>query len=87
MGDYFRASLKEQALLQLIEGLSRRSSGQSGVDMDKLKAYPIPLPPLETQQRLSRLFDSMESSLESIRSRLSALIPLREQILSATRTA
>ncbi|HFS0991495.1 TPA: restriction endonuclease subunit S [Pseudomonas aeruginosa] len=84
---YLYHYLKEQALLQLIEGLSRRSSGQSGVDMDKLKAYPIPLPPLETQQRLSRLFDSMESSLESIRSRLSALIPLREQILSATRTA
>ncbi len=83
---YLYHYLKEQALLKLIEGLSRRSSGQSGVDMDKLKAYPIPLPPLETQQRLSRLFDSMESSLESIRSRLSALIPLREQILSATRT-
>lgn len=84
---YLYHYLKEQALLQMIEGLSRRSSGQSGVDMDKLKSYPIPLPPLETQQRLSRLFDSMESSLESTRSRMSALVPLREQILSATRTA
>lgn len=83
---YLYHFLKERALLQMIEGLSRRSSGQSGVDMDKLKAYPIPLPPLETQQRLSRLFDSMEYSLEGIQARLSALIPLREQILSATRT-
>ncbi|MFJ3684138.1 restriction endonuclease subunit S [Pseudomonas sp. NPDC090208] len=83
---YLYHFLKERALLQMIEGLSRRSSGQSGVDMDKLKAYPIPLPPLETQKRLSRLFDSMEYSLEGIQARLSALIPLREQILSATRT-
>jgi type I restriction enzyme S subunit len=84
---YLYHFLKERALLQMIEGLSRRSSGQSGVDMDKLKAYPIPLPPVETQQRLSRLFDSMESALNSIRNRLNALVPIREQVLTATRSS
>jgi type I restriction enzyme, S subunit len=84
---YLYHFLKEKALLQMIEGLSRRSSGQSGVDMDKLKLYPIPLPPVETQLRLSSLFDSMESALNSIRNRLADLVPIREQVLSADRTS
>lgn len=77
--------LREQSLLQLIEGLSRRSSGQSGVDMDKLKNYPMPLPPIETQTRLLTLFDSMDLALESILSRISSLSPMREHLLQATR--
>lgn len=83
---YLYHFLREQSLLQLIEGLSRRSSGQSGVDMDKLKSYPLPLPPIETQKRLLTLFDSMDFALGSIRSRISSLSPMREHLLQATRS-
>lgn len=82
---YLYHFLKEQELLRMIEGLSRRSSGQSGVDMDRLKTYPMPLPPVETQQRLSRLFDSMDLALDSVRSRISEIAPVREQLMRATR--
>lgn len=73
--------LKEKALLAMIEGLSRRSCGQAGVDMDRLKRYPLPLPPAEVQERLSALFDSMETAVDSIQVRISTAIDLRGRFI------
>lgn len=81
---YLYHYLQEKALLFLIEGLSRRSCGQAGVDMVKLKRYPLPLPPIDEQNRLSDIFDSMELAITNIQSRISALGPLRERVMTAT---
>lgn len=73
--------LKEKALLAMVEGLSRRSCGQAGVDMDRLKRYPLPLPPAEVQERLSGLFDSMETAVESIQERINKASDLRGRFI------
>ncbi len=73
--------LKEKALLAMIEGLSRRSCGQAGVDMDRLKRYPLPLPPAEVQESLSGLFDSMETAVDSIQERINKASELRGRLI------
>ncbi len=42
--------LKQDSLFSFIEKLSRRSSGQTGVDLKELRAYPFPLPPTKAEQ-------------------------------------
>ncbi|WP_157197994.1 MULTISPECIES: restriction endonuclease subunit S [Methylomonas] len=81
---YLYHFLKEKALLSLIEGLSRRSCGQAGVDMDKLKRYALPLPPLDEQERLSDIFDSFELSVKNIQARINKLGPLRGKVITSS---
>lgn len=57
---YLYHFLKQRALFDLIEHLSQRSAGQTGIDMDALKNYPLPLPPLDEQLRLAKSFDEAE---------------------------
>lgn len=57
--EFIRWFLKQECLLQYLEGLSKRTAGQDGIQMDKLKAYPVPMPPVELQ-------DDFESFAEQI---------------------
>lgn len=59
--DYLFYFLKQDKLFRLIDGLSQRTAGQSGVDMDALKAYPMLLPPLEEQKRIVAILDKADS--------------------------
>ncbi|MBQ1843731.1 MAG: restriction endonuclease subunit S, partial [Lachnospiraceae bacterium] len=47
--EFIRQFLKQDCLLHYLEGMSKRTAGQDGIQMDKLKAYPVPLPPDELQ--------------------------------------
>lgn len=59
--DYLFYFLKQEKLFRLIDGLSQRTAGQSGVDMDALKAYPMLLPPLEEQKRIAAILDKADA--------------------------
>jgi type I restriction enzyme, S subunit len=48
--DYAYYFLKQEKLFAFIEKLSQRSSGQTGVDLKELRAYPLPLPPTKAEQ-------------------------------------
>jgi len=52
--------LKQEKLFRLIDGLSQRTAGQSGVDMDALKDYPMLLPALEEQKRIAATLDKAD---------------------------
>lgn len=58
--DYLYYLLKQDALFRLIDGLSQRTAGQSGVDMDALKNYPVFLPPLPDQKRIAAILDKAD---------------------------
>ncbi len=47
--EFIRWFLKQDCLLHYLEGLSQRTAGQDGIQMDKLKAYPVPMPPIALQ--------------------------------------
>jgi len=55
--------LKNPYLFKFIDNLSRRSSGQTGIDMDELKAYPLPLPPKIEQNEIVHILDVWDESI------------------------
>lgn len=48
--EYAYHFLKQKRLFEFIEKLSQRSSGQTGVDLQELRRYPLPLPPTKAEQ-------------------------------------
>ncbi|MGI2000900.1 restriction endonuclease subunit S [Shewanella frigidimarina] len=59
--DYLYYFLKQDELFRLIDGLSQRTAGQSGIDMDALKGYPMLLPPLDEQKRIAAILDKADA--------------------------
>ena len=58
--EFIRAFLKQKKLLHYLENFARRVAGQDGIQMDKLKAYPFPLPPLNLQQLFAKKIEAIE---------------------------
>ena len=59
--NYLYHFLKQDSLFRLIDGLSQRTAGQSGVDMDALKSYPMILPDLSEQKRIAVILDKADA--------------------------
>jgi type I restriction enzyme S subunit len=77
--NYLYYLLKQDALFRLIDGLSQRTAGQSGVDMDALRSYPVLLPPLTEQKRIAAILDKADS----LRRKNQQAIQLADQFLRA----
>ncbi|MGR3972572.1 restriction endonuclease subunit S [Shewanella sp. 1180_01] len=75
--DYLYYFLKQDELFRLIDGLSQRTAGQSGIDMDALKGYPMLLPPLAEQKRIAAILDKADA----IRSKRKQAIQLADDYL------
>ncbi|MEZ9518248.1 restriction endonuclease subunit S [Vibrio splendidus] len=75
--DYLYYFLKQDKLFRLIDGLSQRTAGQSGIDMDALKSYPMLLPPLEEQKRIAAILDKADA----IRQKRKQAIDLADEFL------
>ncbi len=78
--EYLYYFLKTEKLFQLMEVLSRRSSGQTGVDLPALKSYPIPLPKIEEQTAIVTALSDVDNLIQS----LERLISKKEAIKTAT---
>ena len=63
---YLYHYLKQRPLFELIDHLSQRSAGQTGIDMEALKSYPLPLPPIDEQERFAEEFDTAEVAKKHI---------------------
>jgi type I restriction enzyme, S subunit len=64
MREYLWYFLKQKKLFYFIENLSQRSSGQTGVDMELLKKYPLPLPPLQEQKQIATILSTVDDKLD-----------------------
>ncbi len=59
--------LKQGKLFSFIEKLSRRTSGQTGVDLDELRSYPMPLPPTKAEQEeIAEALSNADAYIESL---------------------
>lgn len=58
--------LRSPSLYKFIDSLSQRSSGQTGIEMDELKDYPLPLPPVKEQKAIANVFDLWDYSIDQI---------------------
>lgn len=71
--------LKQDSLFEFIDKLSRRSSGQTGVDLAELRQYPLPLPPFPEQRAIATALSDMDALL----ARLDALIAKKRDLKQA----
>lgn len=60
--EFIRYFLKQDCLLHYLEGMSQRTAGQDGIQMDKLKAYPFPFPPIELQEEFEQFAKQIDKS-------------------------
>jgi type I restriction enzyme S subunit len=72
--------LKQDSLFEFIDKLSRRSSGQTGVDLAELRQYPLPLPPLPEQRAIATAL----SDVDALLAKLDALIAKKRELKTAT---
>jgi len=72
--------LKQDSLFEFIDKLSRRSSGQTGVDLAELRQYPLPLPPLPEQRAIATAL----SDVDALLAKLDALIAKKRDLKQAT---
>lgn len=68
--EFVRSFLKQDCLLRYLEGMSKRTAGQDGIQMDKLKAYPFPLPPSNLQKQFADFAIQIEKSKSVIQESL-----------------
>jgi type I restriction enzyme, S subunit len=63
--DYLFYTLRQDKLFTLIDSLSRRSSGQTGIDMDALKSFPLSLPPINAQRAIVSILRTWDEAIDS----------------------
>ncbi len=79
--EFLRFYLRREELLRYLESFSTRTAGQDGVQMDKLKAYPCPLPPLSLQNEFASFIEGLDGSKAAIRRSLEELNLLYRSLL------
>ncbi|MDF2930845.1 MAG: restriction endonuclease subunit [Chryseobacterium sp.] len=60
-------------LRSFLEGLSQRSGGQTGVEIDKLNLYPFPLPPMCEQQKIAEILSTWDKAIQGTNNIIKAL--------------
>ncbi len=78
--DYWYHFVRNDRLFRLIDSLSRRSSGQTGVEMSALKSFGLPLPPLPEQRAIASALSDVDALIEA----LDKLIAKKRDIKQAT---
>ena len=79
--DYIREYLKQDCLLHYLEGLSGRTAGQDGIQMDALKAYPFIMPPMELQEEYVRFVKQADKSKLSVQQSIDQLETLKKSLM------
>lgn len=64
--DYLFLFLKYSKIQDYIINLSQRAAGQTGVNKEALKAYPILLPPLTEQKRIVAFLDEFFATIATV---------------------
>lgn len=72
--------LKNESLFELMDMLSQRSSGQTGVELPALKSYPIGLPPKPEQTAIAKAL----SDVDTLLTKLEKLVAKKQAIKTAT---
>jgi type I restriction enzyme, S subunit len=64
--DYLYYFLKQETLFQFVDGLSKRTAGQSGVDMKELKSYPFYMPPISEQTDIATALNDADALITQL---------------------
>lgn len=64
--EYLFYFIKNKHLFNLIDSLSQRTSGQTGIDMEVLKKYVIPIPSLEEQEKIALILSTVDEQIDNV---------------------
>lgn len=73
--------LRNDRLFKHIDKLSRRTSGQTGVDLNELENYPIQLPPLAEQQKIAQALTDADNYISVLEKLIEKKIDLKLGIM------
>lgn len=79
--EFIRYFLKQECLLHYLEGMSKRTAGQDGIQMDKLKAYPFPFPPLELQNQFAAFVEKTDRTKAAVKQVLAKAETLKKALM------
>lgn len=79
--EFIRWFLKQGCLLHYLEGMSKRTAGQDGIQMDKLKKYPFPYPPIELQNQFANFAKQLDKSKLAVQKSLDELEILKKSLM------
>lgn len=79
--EYLYYILKQEKLFRYIDLLSQRSSGQTGIDMDKLKAYSVLIPTPEEQRGIIKILNIVSEQVKKIENKLDDLTQLKKALV------
>lgn len=79
--EFIRWFLKQDCLLHYLEGLSKRTAGQDGIQIDKLKAYPFPYPPDELQNEFATFVERVDQQKQTIQQSLEKLELMKKALM------
>ena len=79
--EFVRQFLKQDCLLEYLEGLSKRTAGQDGIQMDKLKAYPFPYPPTALQEQFATFLEQTDKTKLTIQASLDKLEVMKKALM------
>lgn len=79
--EYLYHFLRQSRLHDLIDHMSTRSAGQAGIEMDVLKRYPVPLPPLDVQTQIVQPFEALDLLANALDQRIEGLGSVLERII------
>lgn len=78
--EFFYYFIKNEKLFALMDSLSRRSSGQTGVELPALREYPLALPKIPEQKEIAKALSDVDELIVS----LEKLIAKKRDIKTAT---
>jgi type I restriction enzyme S subunit len=84
--DYLYYFLKQGPLFRLVEHLSQRSSGQTGVDMEALRKFPFPLPPVNLQMQILDILHKAEQVIVDLNEHIKRQKQLSNQFFTSALT-
>ena len=79
--EFIRWFLKQDCLLHYLEGLSKRTAGQDGIQIDKLKAYPFPYPPDELQNEFASFVERVDQQKQTVQQSLEKLELMKKALM------
>jgi type I restriction enzyme S subunit len=79
--DFLYLVLQQESLFKLIDGLSRRSAGQAGVDMDALRSFPLLLPPPPIQEIISDRVDLLTQGIGKLTDLISFKLRFKQGVM------
>lgn len=79
--EFIRWFLKQDCLLHYLEGLSKRTAGQDGIQIDKLKAYPFPYPPDELQNEFATFVERVYQQKQTVQQSLDKLELMKKALM------